>query len=280
MKPLAYRKSINLFMLSLCVLATVIAIIPLFSITWYVLTQGLPALNMDFLTNLPTPVGEPGGGMANAIVGTLIVVAISSAIGIPVGVMSGIFLSEYGRNRLGRVVSFATDILLGAPSIVVGIFTYGVVVVSLGVGFSALAGGIALAIIMIPNVTRTTEEMLKLVPSHIREAGLALGLPRWRVILLVVLPSALKGITTGIMLAVARVSGETAPLLFTAFSSRYFAEDIIDEPIATLPVQIYNYSIAPYDDWNAQAWAGALVLIMLVFLLNIMARLVTFRRNG
>lgn len=276
-QSLSARKAKNVTMISLTVIGTVLALIPLFSIFAYVLTRGLPAINIDFLTQLPKPLGEEGGGMVNAIVGSIIVVGISGLIGIPVGVMSGIFLSEYGRNRFGRFISFLTDVLLGVPSIVVGIFVYVLLVLAMG-GFSAYAGGIALSILMIPAVTRTTEEMLKLIPSHIREAGLALGLPKWRVTLFIVLPSALRGIVTGIMLAIARVMGETAPLLFTAFGNRYWHTSLND-PIATLPVQIFTYAISPYKEWQAQAWAGALTLIVIVLIFNILARVITYRKN-
>jgi phosphate transport system permease protein len=276
-KSLAARKRKSLLMIGLTLLGTIVALIPLFSIFAYVLTKGLPAMDLEFLTSLPKPVGEPGGGMANAIVGSFIVIGIASVIGIPVGIMAGIFLSEYGRNKFGRIVSFLTDVLLGAPSIVVGIVVYILVVLATG-GFSALAGGIALAIIMIPAVTRTTEEMLKLIPNHIREAGLALGLPKWRVTLFIILPSALRGIVTGVMLAIARVSGETAPLLFTAFGNRYWHEDLTS-PIATLPVQVFTYSIAPYKEWQEQAWAGALTLILIILILNITAKVLTAKRT-
>jgi phosphate transport system permease protein len=274
---LAARKRKSLLMIGMTLFGTIVALIPLFSIFAYVLTKGLPAMDLEFLTSLPKPVGEPGGGMANAIVGSFIVIGIASVIGIPVGIMAGIFLSEYGRNKFGKVVSFLTDVLLGAPSIVVGIVVYILVVLATG-GFSALAGGIALAIIMIPAVTRTTEEMLKLIPNHIREAGLALGLPKWRVTLFIILPSALRGIVTGVMLAIARVSGETAPLLFTAFGNRYWHEDLTS-PIATLPVQVFTYSIAPYKEWQEQAWAGALTLILIVLILNITAKVLTAKRT-
>ncbi|MBO8171853.1 MAG: phosphate ABC transporter permease PstA [Bacillaceae bacterium] len=276
-QSLSARKVKNVTMIGLTVIGTILALIPLFSIFAYVIARGMPAINIDFFTELPKPLGEEGGGMVNAIVGTLIVVGISGLIGIPVGIMSGIFLSEYGRNRFGRFISFLTDVLLGVPSIVVGIFVYVLLVLAMG-GFSAYAGGIALSILMIPAVTRTTEEMLKLIPSHIREAGLALGLPKWRVILFIVLPSATRGIVTGVMLAIARVMGETAPLLFTAFGNRYWHSSLSD-PIATLPVQIFTYAISPYKEWQAQAWAGALTLIVIVLIFNILARVITYRKN-
>ncbi|KXG42897.1 hypothetical protein U473_01780 [Tepidibacillus decaturensis] len=276
MKSLKNRKIKSKIMVVLTVIATLTALIPLFSIFGYVIMKGLPALNLGFFINTPTPPGVEGGGIANAIIGTFTLILIASIIGIPVGLMSGIFLSEYGRNRLGKSISFLTDILIGVPSIVVGIVVYTLLVISMG-GFTAIAGGVALAFIMIPAVTRTTEEMLKLIPSDIREAGLALGLPKWRVILFIVLPSAMRGIVTGIMLAVARVSGETAPLLFTAFGNIYFSRTLL-EPMASIPVQVFNYAISPYADWKAQAWAGALVLILLILVLNVSARFLTRSR--
>ncbi|GBF12422.1 phosphate ABC transporter permease PstA [Tepidibacillus infernus] len=276
MKSLKNRKIKSKIMVILTIIATVTALIPLFSIFGYVIMKGLPALNLSFFIHTPTPPGVEGGGIANAIIGTFTLILIASIIGIPVGLMSGIFLSEYGRNRLGKSISFLTDILIGVPSIVVGIVVYTLLVISMG-GFTAIAGGVALAFIMIPAVTRTTEEMLKLIPSDIREAGLALGLPKWRVILFIVLPSAMRGIVTGIMLAVARVSGETAPLLFTAFGNIYFSRTLL-EPMASIPVQVFNYAISPYADWKAQAWAGALVLILLILVLNVSARFLTRSR--
>ncbi|TCS83539.1 phosphate ABC transporter permease PstA [Tepidibacillus fermentans] len=278
MKSLKGRKIKSALMISITVIFTIAALIPLFSIFGYVLAKGLPALNIDFFTQLPAPAGEPGGGMAQAIIGTLILIILASLIGIPIGLMAGIYLSEYGRNRLGKIISFLTDILIGVPSIVVGIVVYTLLVIPMG-GFTAIAGGVALAIIMIPAVTRTTEEMLKLIPNDIREAGLALGLPKWRVILFIVIPSALRGIVTGVMLAVARVSGETAPLLFTAFGNSYFSTSLL-QPMASLPVQVYTYATSPYKDWQAQAWAGALTLILLVLLFNVSARFLTRQRSS
>lgn len=273
---LGRRRAFSSFMLSLTILSMLLALTPLFSILGYVLVKGIPALNFAFFTELPAPPGEAGGGMANGIVGTFTLIGLASLIGVPVGLMAGVFLSEYGRNRFGKFVSFLTDIMLGVPSIVVGIVVYALVVLWMG-GFSAYAGGVALAFIMIPAVTRTTEEMLKLVPNHIREAGLALGIPKWRVIMLIILPTALRGIITGIMLAVARVSGETAPLLFTAFGNMYWNKSL-NEPIASMPVLVFNYAISPYAEWQAQAWAGALTLILIVLVLNVSARLVTRKR--
>jgi phosphate transport system permease protein len=270
------RKAVNSIMIGLTIVATLLALTPLFSILGYVVVKGAGSLNLAFFTDLPAPPGEAGGGMANGIVGTFVLIGIASIIGVPFGMMAGIFLSEYGRNRFGRIVSFLTDILLGVPSIVIGIVVYTFMVLTMG-GFTAYAGGVALAFIMVPAVTRTTEEMLKLVPNSIREAGLALGIPHWRVILFVVLPTSLRGIITGIMLAVARISGETAPLLFTAFGNMYWSTTL-RQPIASLPVQVFNYAISPYKQWKDQAWAGALTLIIIVILLNIFARLVTRKR--
>jgi phosphate transport system permease protein len=265
------------FVRGACVLATVLAVVPLASVLYWVARQGLAGLNLSFFTSLPKPVGEIGGGMANAIVGTLELVGLACLFGVPVGVLSGIYLAEYGQGWLGKVVRFSADVMTGVPSIVVGIFVYTLFVLSMR-RFSALAGGVALAIIMLPVVTRTTEELLKLVPDTLREAALALGIPRWRTTLKVVLRTAAPGIAVGVMLAVARVAGETAPLLFTAFNNRFWNAGL-DQPIASLPVQIFTYAVAPYDDWHRQAWAGALVLVVLVLVFNIAARLVTRHRS-
>ena len=266
------RKIVNVLMCTLLVLAAVVALIPLLSVFSYVLSKGLPALDFSFFTKLPQPVGEVGGGMANAIVGTGILVGIACLIGIPWGLGIGIYLSEYGRGKYADSVRFATDMLSSVPSIIIGLFVYTVVVLPMK-RFSALAGGIALGILMVPTIARSSEELLKMVPQHIREAGLALGLPRWKVILRVVLRGAMGGIITGIMLAIGRVAGETAPLLFTAFGNRLWHHGL-DQPIASLPVQIYTYAISPYDDWHRQAWAGALVLVFVVFITNVITRLV------
>lgn len=267
------RKYRNYWMIGLFALATILALVPLFGVLGYVIANGLTALNLDFFLNLPKPLGVHGGGMANAIVGTLIMVGIGSLIGIPVGILSAIYLTEYDRTSwLSTAVRFTTDVLTGIPSIIIGIVVYTSIVLRMK-HFSALAGGIALAIIMIPLVIRSTEEMLKLVPHMIREAAYALGIPKWRTILRVVLPTAAKGIVTGAMLAVARISGETAPLLFTTLGNNYWASSL-NEPMAALPLQIYHYAISPYKDWHRQAWAGSLVLILLVFILNIIARVV------
>ncbi|HZK67095.1 MAG TPA: phosphate ABC transporter permease PstA, partial [Chloroflexota bacterium] len=214
-----------------------------------------------------------GGGMANAIVGTLIILALASAMGLPIGIAAGIYLAEYGSGRLGTLVRFTTDVLTGIPSITIGIFAYTVVVLPMR-SFSTIAGAFALAIIMIPTVTRSTEEIMKLVPGTLREASLALGIPMWKTVLRVVMPAAMGGIITGAMLSIARVGGETAPLLFTAFGNRFWSFSL-DKPIATIPLQVFTYAISPYDDWRAQAWAGAFVLVAMVMLISIVARVAT-----
>lgn len=265
------RKYKNNTMLTFLVVATVLALIPLFAVLGYVVINGIAAINLDFFTNLPKPMGQPGGGMANAIVGTLTMVGIGSLIGIPIGILTAIYLSEYDRTSwFSTSVRFLTDVLSGIPSIIIGIFVYTVVVLTMG-NFSAIAGGISLGIIMIPMVVRSSEEMLKLVPHTIREAGYALGIPKWKTIIKIVLPTAARGIITGSMLAVARVSGETAPLMFTALGNNYWAHSL-NEPIAALPLQIYQYATSPYKEWHQQAWAGALVLVLLVVSLNLIAR--------
>lgn len=264
------RKLFNWFMIGILTLAACVAIAPLVSVFVYILEQGLSALDLDFFTQTPAPVGEWGGGIANAIVGTFILVLLASIVGIPWGIAVGVYLSEYGRGKLATFMRFAIDLLTGIPSIIVGLFAYAVLVKPMG-NFSAYAGGAALAIIMIPTVARTTEELLRLVPTHIREAGLALGIPRWKVILRIVLKGSRNGITTGIMLAIARASGETAPLLFTSLNNQFWARSL-DQPIASLPVQIYTYAISPYEEWHKQAWAAALLLLLFVFLLNLATR--------
>ena len=264
------RRFTDVLLRGVCVAAVITAIIPLGLVLAYLMMQGIPGLNWQFFTHLPKPVGETGGGMANAIVGSLEIVAVAAIIGIPVGILGGVFLSEFGNNRLGKAVRFAADVMSGVPSITVGLFVYGIIVLKTR-QFSAWAGAIALAVLMLPTVTRTSEELLRLVPHAIREAALGLGVPQWRATLRVVLRTALPGIATGVMLAVARVAGETAPLLFTAFGNRFWASSL-NEPPASLPVQIYTYAISPYEDWHRQAWTAALVLVMLVLLLNVSAR--------
>lgn len=272
-----HRKVLDRVMAWVSFLCVSVTIIPLFSIAGYLLYKGTSNLDWALITELPKPVGQPGGGMANSIVGTGIVVGLAGLIGIPLGVLAGIYLAEFGKKtKLGAVVRFFADVLQGVPSIVIGIVAYAVVVVPMG-GFSAFAGSIALSMMLIPFLTRTTEEALLTVPDDIKEAGLALGQPQWRVILGIVLPSAQGPILTGVMLSIARISGETAPLLFTALNNRFWHRGL-DGPISTLTVQIYNYAIAPFDDWNAQAWSGALLLILLVTILNVLVRTVARSR--
>ncbi|MHB8792814.1 MAG: phosphate ABC transporter permease PstA [Thermoleophilia bacterium] len=251
----------------LCVLSAILALIPLILILGYVIFKGAAALNIDFLTQLPKPVGETGGGMGNAILGSLILIGIAAVLGLPVGVLAGVYLAEFRSPRLSWTVRLLADILSGVPSIIIGVFVYTLLVLTLK-HFSAIAGGVALAILMLPTVARTTEEMLRMVPDSLREASLALGISRWRTIVSIVVKTAGGGIMTGIMLALARIAGETAPLLFTALNSRTWPTGL-DKPVASLPVQIYTYAIAPYDDWHQQAWAGSLVLVLMVLILSV-----------
>jgi phosphate transport system permease protein len=269
------RKLLSGFVVFLCGAAVVVALVPLFLIFAYVLQKGFSSLSWDFFTRNPRPVGETGGGMANAIVGTLILIGIASGIAVPVGMVAGVYLSEYGKKPFGSLVRFTADVLNGVPSIVIGIFAYGLVVLPVK-HFSALAGGLALGFMMIPIITRTTEELLNLVPGTLREGALALGATRARAAFSVMVPAALPGIMTGILVALARIAGETAPLLFTAFGNRFFSTRL-DQPIASLTVQVFTYAISPYDDWHRQAWAGALVLVAVVFLFSVLARVVTRR---
>lgn len=272
----ARRRWKNRLVLVALTLLTLIAILPFVSILAYVIGQGYPALSWKLFTNLPKPVGEPDGGIANALVGSLQMVALASVIGIPMGTLAGAYLSEFGHGKVATTLRFTCDLLVSVPSIIVGLFAYTLIVLPMK-GFSAYAGAFSLLVIQVPMVTRTTEEILKLVPQHLREAGLALGIPRWKVILRIVLRGSLSGLTTGIMLALARILGETAPLLFTAFNNRFWAEGL-HKPTASLPVLIYTYAISPFDDWHAQAWAAALVLVVFVLLLNITTRLILGRR--
>jgi phosphate transport system permease protein len=242
----------------------------------YLVVRGAGALNPAFLTQIPRPVGEPGGGMANAIAGSIIILGVASAFGVPIGIAAGIYLAEYGRNRLGKLVRFTADVLNGVPSIVVGLAAYALVVVAQR-HFSALSGGVALAIMMIPTVTRSTEEMLLVVPQAVREAALGLGIPPWRTVVSIILPTARSGIITGVMLAFARVAGETAPLLFTAFGNQFWSFRL-KEPIAALPLQIFSYAISPFEEWHRQAWAGALVLVILIVGTSTLVRFVFLRR--
>ena len=266
------RKSLSLWMTFLLSLAAISACAALFAVFGYVIIQGVPHLTLSFFTDLPKPVGEVGGGMLNALVGSVLMVFLASVVGIPWGIASGMYLSEYGRGRFAFCVRFCSDMLSSVPSIVIGLFVY-VLMVKPMHRFSGVAGSLALSLIMVPIVARNTEELLKLVPQHIREAGLALGIPRWKVTLWIVLRGSLGGITTGVMLGIARIAGETAPLLFTALNNRFFSI-APDQPMASLPVQIYTYAIAPFEDWNRQAWSGAFVLILFVFMLNIVTRIV------
>jgi phosphate transport system permease protein len=257
----------------ICFLCAVIVITPLALVLFHLIRLGASSVDWNFLTHLPKPVGETGGGMANAIAGSFILVGLAVLVGVPVGVLGGVYLSEYGSDRLNSSVRFAADILNGTPSIVWGIVVYALVVVPMKT-FSAWAGGLALGFMMIPMVIRTTEEMLALVPGGLREAALALGIPKWKSILYIVLKTGSKGIITGILLACARIAGETAPLLFTAFGNRFWSWKL-SEPIAALPRQIYDYAISPYADWHRQAWAGALVLILVALAINIGVRVLT-----
>ena len=269
------RKALSNLVVGLCGAAVVLALVPLFFVFFYVVRQGFSSLNWDFFTKMPRPVGEKGGGMANAIVGTLILIGIAAAIAIPVGIVAGVYLSEYGKRKFASLVRFTADILNGVPSIVIGIFAYGLAVLPVK-HFSALAGGLALAFMMVPIITRTTEGLLNLVPGTLREGSLALGATRGRAAFSVMVPAALPGIMTGILVALARIAGETAPLLFTAFNNRFFTTSL-NQPISSLTVQVYTYAISPYEDWHRQAWAGALVLVAVVFVFSVLARLVTRR---
>jgi phosphate transport system permease protein len=271
--PAFRRRLINGVMLGVLSLAAVVATLPLLLIIFHLLKSGIGALDVDFFIHTPKPVGDPGGGMANAIVGTLVIIGIASAIGLPVGIGAGLYLSEYRGARFATVVRFLSDVLNGLPSVVIGIFAWEILVRPVR-HFSAMAGGVALAAMMIPLVTRTTEEMIRTVPGSLREAALALGYSQWRTSLTIVLRTAAPGIATGALVAVARIAGETAPLLFTAFGNQFWSVSP-GQPIAALPLQIFQYAISPYDEWHAQAWAGAVVLIGLVLVISLIARFVT-----
>lgn len=277
-RTMGRRKVVNAIMIALTWGSALLATLPLLFILFYLLRKGASSLTFAFFTQLPKPVGEAGGGMANAIVGTLILVAIAMSIGLPVGIGAGLYLAEHRATRLATVVRFLSDVLNGLPSIVVGIFAWQFLVRPVG-HFSALAGGIALATMMIPMVTRTTEEMVRLVPTSLREAALALGYTRWRTSLTIVLRTAAAGIVTGALVAVARIAGETAPLFFTALGNQFMSTSL-NEAIAALPLQIFNYAISPYESAHALAWAGAVVLIGLVLIFSIAARLATRARFG
>jgi phosphate transport system permease protein len=269
------RMLTNHLVTGLAVLSTVIVLVPLIAILGYLIYKGSSSLNWNFFTKIPAPVGETGGGMANSIVGSGIILAVASSMGIPLGIAGGVYLAEYGRNGLlANLIRFTADVLNGVPSIVMGIAAYGLIVVHYK--FSALAGGVALAIMMVPTITRTTEEMLATVPFSLREAAFGLGIPRWRTILSISLRTAMPGIITGCMLAFARVAGETAPLLFTAFGNNFWSVKLT-QPMAALPLQIYVYALSPYDEWHRLAWAGALVLIVLIMLSVTLVRLYASR---
>jgi len=269
------RRLASRVMGGLALLAAILAILPLLLVLGYLVVKGASSLDLSFFLHGPRPVGVPGGGMSNAIVGTLILVAAASAVGVPIGLGAGMYLAEHGAAPLATSVRFFADVLNGLPSIVIGIFAWQILVRPLG-HFSALSGGVALGLMMIPTVARTTEEMIRTVPTALSEAALALGYARWRTALRIVLPTALGGVITGILIAVARVAGETAPLLFTAFGNQFWSVSLT-QPIAAIPLQVFNYAISPYEEWHAQAWAGALVLIAVVLAISLLARSVAGR---
>jgi phosphate transport system permease protein len=270
-----WRKLLSSAFVGFCAMSVLVALLPLAFILFFVVKEGIQALDIAFFVHMPTPVGEVGGGMANAIVGTLILTSLGSLMAIPIGIVGGVYTSEYAGTRYAAAVRFAADTLNGVPSIVIGVFVYGFAVLPFK-QFSALAGGVALGIMMIPIIARTTEELLLLVPSTMREGALALGATKARAVFTVVLPAALPGIMTGVILALARIAGETAPLLFTSLNNRFFTTRL-DQPIASLTVQVFTYAISPYADWHRQAWAGALVLVGLVLICSLAARLATRR---
>lgn len=270
MRSVAARKAKSHLMTALMLAATAAVLIPLGLIFFHIVKMGLSSLSLDFFTQIPKPTGETGGGMANGMLGSLLMIGMASLIGLPVGIFGAIYLAEYGGGRTSTAIRFAADVLSGTPSIITGMVAYTLIVVPMK-GFSALAGAVALAMIMIPIVLRTTEEQLKMVPGSLREAALALGVPIWRTSLKVTLRSALSGVMTGILLAVARVAGETAPLLFTALGNQFWGGKL-NQPMAAIPLQIFNFAIAPYEDWHRLAWAGALVLVTVMFSLSLTAR--------
>ncbi|MBF0491826.1 MAG: phosphate ABC transporter permease PstA [Deltaproteobacteria bacterium] len=270
------RKIINRFNAFACALCCVFAIGVLLLLMGYVFYRGISAINLDFFIHMPSPVGEAGGGVANALAGTLILVSSASLLGVPVGVFTGLYLAEYGNSFYAQVIRFSTDILNGLPSIVMGLFAYALIVIPFQ-HFSGYAGALALALLMIPVIVRTTEEVVKLVPHTLREAAMALGIRRWKIILRIVLSTAKPGIVTAIILAVARITGETAPLLFTSFGNQFW-QTHLNEPMASLTLQIFTYAISPYEDWQAKAWAGALVLMGFSLIVNLLARYTTRNR--
>lgn len=269
------RRALSRLMGGLAFAAAGVAVLPLILVFGYLVVKGAASLNLAFFIHNARPVGVAGGGMANAIVGTLILIVVASAVGVPIGLGAGMYLAERGAAPLATSVRFFADVLNGLPSIVIGIFAWQILVRPIG-HFSAFSGGVALGLMMIPTVARTTEEMIRTVPAALREAALALGYARWRTALRIVLPTALGGVVTGILIAVARVAGETAPLLFTAFGNQFWSISL-NQPIAAIPLQVFNYAISPYDEWHAQAWAGALVLIVLVFVISLLSRMATGR---
>jgi len=276
-RALLPRKLINHFMLGLCALGAGVAILVVCFMLGYILTQGLSFISLDFITGSSVPAGQQGGGMRNEIIGTLILVVLGSVIAVPLGMLTGIFLSEFGSPRVASAVRFAADILAGVPSIVIGVFAYAVIVRPMQ-SYSAFSAGIALSIIMVPIVARTTEESMRLVPGALREAALALGITRWRSVLFVAIPGALTGIVTGVMLGVARIAGETAPLLFTALGNN-FPFQSLSRPISALPLQIYRYAISPDENWQQQAWAGAFLLVLVVFFISLAVRWMSRKRK-
>jgi phosphate transport system permease protein len=277
MPSLRRRKTIDHVMTALTGLCALFAVGALVVILGYIFAGGIRALSFSFLVNTPKPIGEPGSGIANAIIGSLIMIGLGSVIGLPVGILAGVYLAEFGTNKVGNGLRFLIDTLTGVPSIVVGVFVWTIMVHPMG-HFSALAGGVALAIMMMPIVARTTEEMVRLVPQSLREAALALGAPRWRVTIGVVLRTAASGVATGAMLAIARIAGETAPLLFTALGLNYLSTDIF-QPMASLTFQIYYYAGSPYEEWHDMAWAATLVLVAMILTLNIAVRILTRNRH-
>jgi phosphate transport system permease protein len=273
-----WRKFKSALASAIAFISAVLVITPLGLVFFYLVLKGASSVNWSFFTHLPAPVGAVGGGMANAIVGSLELLALAGLIGIPVGVLGGVYLAEYGSAQINSILRFLADVLNGVPSITWGVVVYGLVVLRFK-GFSAYAGGLALGLIMVPLILRTTEEVVLLVPNGYREASLALGVSRWKTIVHIVMKTASKGIITGILLALARVGGETAPLLFTAFGNRFWNHSL-SEPIAALPLQVFTYAISPYDDWHRQAWAGALVLVTGIFCVNVLVRILTRGRGA
>lgn len=276
-KLLARRRLRDKIMTGVILLCLILAIIPLFLVFYHIVVNGAPSLNLNFFTQLPAPVGEPEGGMGNSILGSLILITLASLFAVPVGIFGGVYLSEYKNERIASAYRWTVDLLMSIPSIVMGLFIYTSIVIPFK-GFSAWAGAAALSLLMLPIVAKTTEEVLKLTPLHVREAGLALGLSRWRVILYIVLRGKKPAVMTGVVLALGRIAGETAPLLVTAFGNRNWPTSL-NEPTPSMPVQIYNYAISPYEHWHKQAWAGAFTLVMLIFVINLVTRIV-FSKQG